>query len=196
MERAKHLRAGVLCVVLCGSLLCMFCGEPKEKLEVVAVAAQTEPADTEGMTDSLLLETVQLDVEPILQMPELPNGCEVTSLATVLQYYGFSVTKEELAANYLPYELFAFEGLDIIAPDPNEAYAGDPFGMSCAFYCFAPPIVEAANAYFADVGAHYVALDATGASIDELIGYLMEGRPVIIWATLHFEPPEYVANFQ
>ena len=71
-----------------------------------------------------------------------------------------------------------------------------PFGMSCAFYCFAPPIVEAANAYFADVGAHYVALDATGASIDELIGYLMEGRPVIIWATLHFEPPEYVANFQ
>ena len=39
-----------------------------------------------------MLESVKLDVPVILQNPELPNGCEVTSLAEVLQFYGFSVS--------------------------------------------------------------------------------------------------------
>ena len=30
-------------------------------------------------------------------MPDLPNGCEVTSLAMLLNYYGINVTKEDLA---------------------------------------------------------------------------------------------------
>lgn len=43
----------------------------------------------------------KLDVEPILQLPELPTGCEITSLATVLNYYGYDISKTQLADEYL-----------------------------------------------------------------------------------------------
>ena len=46
--------------------------------------------------------TVQLNVENILQNPELPNGCEITSAAIVLNYLGFDIDKVTLAENYLP----------------------------------------------------------------------------------------------
>ncbi len=49
-----------------------------------------------------LPSTVQLDVENILQNPELPNGCEITSAAIVLNYLGFDIDKVTLAENYLP----------------------------------------------------------------------------------------------
>ena len=39
----------------------------------------------------------QLEVENIDQNPELPNGCEITSAAIVLQYLGFPVDKVTLA---------------------------------------------------------------------------------------------------
>ena len=43
--------------------------------------------------------TVQLNVENILQAPELPNGCELTSAAVVLNYLGFGIDKVTLAEN-------------------------------------------------------------------------------------------------
>ena len=38
---------------------------------------------------------------PLNQHPELPTGCEITSLAMVLMYYGFDTDKCELAEKYL-----------------------------------------------------------------------------------------------
>lgn len=43
----------------------------------------------------------KLDVEPVLQLPELPTGCEITSLATVLNYYGYDISKTQLADEYM-----------------------------------------------------------------------------------------------
>lgn len=43
----------------------------------------------------------KLDVEPVLQLPELPTGCEITSLATILNYYGYDISKTQLADEYL-----------------------------------------------------------------------------------------------
>ena len=42
---------------------------------------------------------MQLDVPFISQEPDLPTGCEITSLAEVLHFYGFNVDKEILATN-------------------------------------------------------------------------------------------------
>ena len=36
---------------------------------------------------------ILLDVPQILQNPELPNGCEITSLCEVLRYLGFDADK-------------------------------------------------------------------------------------------------------
>ena len=35
------------------------------------------------------------------QYPELPTGCEITSLTEVLNYLGYGIDKETLARNYL-----------------------------------------------------------------------------------------------
>lgn len=54
------------------------------------------------------------------------------------------------------------------------------------YYCFAGPIVQAANAYLAVQGSSCRAYDLTGAEEAELASQLQAGNPVIFWATLHF----------
>ncbi len=49
--------------------------------------------------------SVYIDMENILQNPELPTGCEITSLTILLRYYGFDAEKTDMAKNYLPTSL-------------------------------------------------------------------------------------------
>ena len=130
---------------------------------------------------------ILLPVPQILQNPELPNGCEITSLCEVLRYLGFDADKCDLADNYLPCSERWW------GADPDQVYLGDPHREDdspfCGFYCFAGPIVAAAKAYLADrnAAAAYTPVDLTGAEEAELIAQLQRGRPFIFWASLHFE---------
>lgn len=78
---------------------------------------------------------VQLPVTYLSQYPELPTGCEVTSLTTVLNYLGYKVSKETMADNYLPKCNFS-DGTfwDYFIGNPRD---DDAFG------CYATPIVTA-----------------------------------------------------
>ena len=130
--------------------------------------------------------TVDLGIVPIMQKPELPNGCEVSALATVLNSMGTSVSKTTLSDAYLP--MFPFyavgEKKDIRAGgDPNLFFAGNPRDAN-GYYCFAGPIVACANRYFGSVGMDNTAIDLTGASEDDLVHQLNMGYPVIVWGTL------------
>ena len=49
------------------------------------------------------MASILLPVPQILQNPELPNGCEITSCCEVLHYLGFAPDKCELADYYLRY---------------------------------------------------------------------------------------------
>ena len=87
-------------------------------------------------------------VPQILQNPELPNGCEITSLCMLLRYWGYDADKCVLADRYLP-RTETWWGTD-----PDLAYMGNPHleddSPACGYYCFAGPIVAAATAYLAD----------------------------------------------
>ena len=48
------------------------------------------------------MASILLPVPQILQNPELPNGCEITSCCEVLHYLGFAPDKCELTDYYLP----------------------------------------------------------------------------------------------
>ena len=130
-----------------------------------------------------------LDVEELMQYPALPNGCEATSLAAVLRFLGFETTALEMVYGYVPSEPITYseDGMTAYGPDPAEAYAGWPEAGYTGFYCFAPPIVLAANQYLSERDAPWRAVDASGASALELMRLLDEGRPVIVWATLGME---------
>ncbi len=132
--------------------------------------------------DGIMLGSVKLGVPVIMQNPELPNGCEVTSLAEVLQYMGFEVSHTELAENYLPCGAITYQNGMMTVPDPEKEYVGNP-ATNSGWYCFETPIIAAANSYLADVGSDMTALSVTGADMDELAGWLQKGKPVIVWVT-------------
>lgn len=84
------------------------------------------------------------DIQLQLQNPELPNGCEVTSLAMLLTAAGYPVDKLELY-EYLPREEFSYSGSARLGPNPQEAFAGDPASASGGWYCLEGPVVETGN---------------------------------------------------
>ena len=134
---------------------------------------------------------ILLPVPQVLQNPELPNGCEITSLCEVLRYWGFAADKCDLADHYLPRSARWY------GADPDRVYMGDPHkddgSPETGYYCFAGPVVAAANAYLAAHGGRYTAHDLTGAGEDGLLRQLERGRPVIFWATLRFNDVQFDA---
>lgn len=132
---------------------------------------------------------VLLNVPQILQKPELPNGCEITSLCEVLRFCGFAADKCELADRYLPRSERWY------GADPDQVYMGDPHREDGSpeegYYCFAGPLVQAATAYLAAHGGGWRAVDLTGADETALRAELTAGRPVIFWATLHFNDVQF-----
>lgn len=130
---------------------------------------------------------ILLSVPQILQKPELPNGCEITSLCQVLRYLGYPADKCELADRYLPRSERWY------GADPDRVYMGDPHrndgSPESGYYCFAGPIVAAARAYLAHCDGdapRYLPSDLTGSEEAQLIAQLAAGRPVVFWASLDF----------
>lgn len=113
----------------------------------------------------------------VLQEPELPTGCEITSLTEVLNYHGFKIDKEELCDNFMPVD---YSGVVTM----NQAYIGDP-RASNGFGCNAPVIVKAAYEYFESVDSPCYAVDLSGTDFRDLFYQICQGRPVIVWSTMH-----------
>lgn len=139
-----------------------------------------------------------LHVEMIYQKPELPNGCEITAAAILINYWSGYVDKCLLSDFYLPKKEFKDVNKQRVCGDPYSVYCGNPRYTQGGYYCFAPPVVTAMNNYFSDIGASFTAKDITGASEDTLLSYLDQGKPVIAFATLSmgegvtFEPSKWL----
>lgn len=123
-----------------------------------------------------------MDIECIMQYPELPNGCEVTSLATVFNYYDVKVDKCDLADNYLK------QG-EIGKTDPNEAFIGNP-RYNYSYGCNASVIYDCAKEYIkANKLTDYEAINITNADFKELIKYVDKEIPIIVWVTSNLAEP-------
>ena len=102
---------------------------------------------------------VQLAVNNILQNPELPNGCEITSLSIVLNYKGYAVDKCDMSDNYLP------KWPDLTG-DPENYYLREP--RSNGFYCFATCLCTTIDNYNAANGTSIQYKNLTGLSATDL----------------------------
>ncbi|MCD8069667.1 MAG: C39 family peptidase, partial [Lachnospiraceae bacterium] len=126
------------------------------------------------------------DFEIIYQMPELPTGCEVVALTMALHYYGFDVDKTVMASDYLPTADAVFyvgsDGLKY-GPDLNKYFVGNPFSNG-GYICGTEAILTAANSYLEDVGSSMMAVDMTGASVEELYRLVSQDVPVVVWVTI------------
>lgn len=164
--------------------------------ETTAAHVEITPEETTAAEISEPAESVEapkkltIDITPISQDPEMPNGCEVVSLVTVLNFLGFEVDKLEFNEKYIPHG-----AVGKVAPDMY--YVGDPtLGKpGTGFGCLAPVITRAANAFFEDENADYYAVNLTGTPLEELCEYVSNGTPVIIWSTLEMRKSPITATW-
>lgn len=132
----------------------------------------------------------ELDVPVVMQNPELPNGCEITSLTAVLNYYGMNVTKLEMADVYLPKQDFRMVNGQRFGPNPDYAYAGNPRDKQSGMYVFAAPIVKAAQDVIKDQQTNLSVTDMSGKSKEDILELVHDGIPVVVWVTLDLSPPK------
>lgn len=122
---------------------------------------------------------VQLQVSNLLQNPELPTGCEVTSLTTVLNYIGYNISKMTMAEEYLPKCDLGYGSFwDCFLGDPTNEYS---------FGCYASPIVLAANSYLKQQGNKYTAYNYSESGFETFLKEIEAGNPIILWSTMYLQ---------
>lgn len=128
-------------------------------------------------------------VELIYQKPELPNGCEVTSLAMALGAAGCPADKVSLYQTCLPAQKFSYSGNDRFGPDPEECYAGDAASERGGWYCFEDPIVQAAQSWIRQSESHCRVRKVSGLNEKKLRDYAKKEVPLVVWVTQDYEMP-------
>ncbi|RWS41304.1 peptidase C39 family protein [Bacillus mycoides] len=126
-------------------------------------------------------EKVMLSNVPLIQqLPELERGCEVTSLAMMLQYAGVSVDKMKLA-NEIKKVNFIEDG---VRGNPNEGFVGNIYTFSESGYgVYHGPLFQLAKKYLPNK-----AVDLTGNSIEEIYKSINNGQPVVMITNATFAP--------
>lgn len=135
---------------------------------------------------SSLLSHKILNVPLINQLsePDLYNGCEVTSLAMILNYSGYHITKNELAENIKTVPLTYQNNLK---GNPNEGFVGDmDDGPGLGVYN--GPIYDLAKKY-----AGNKVENLTGSLFTELLKKVNDGEPVWVITTTTMAP---VSDFE
>lgn len=128
-----------------------------------------------------------LPVENIQQLPEQPSGCEITSAAMVLNYFGCGIRKTELAGYFPVGGMPHRSGGKTVGPNPWKVFAGSPTGSG--YGCFAPVVTLAVNRYASSAGLSLEAVNLSGTEANDLIPFLDAGIPVIVWATISMKAP-------
>jgi uncharacterized protein YvpB len=143
--------------------------------------------------------SVYIDMENILQLPELPTGCEITALTTLLRFYGYDADKVTMASDYLPTSWGNYTEIDgqIYKDSFFDYFIGDPAGTG--YGCFSPAIMTAAEKFLAENprpdGKVYEAVNISGCNPDEMYDLLIAGTPVMCWATDGMIEPEYYESW-
>lgn len=154
-------------------------------------AIQSETLNAEiPTTDSYMpAPTAMVKDFPVLsQYPELPTGCEVTSLTMVLNFNRLAADKCDIADNYL-------EKGEVGTVDFCVAFEGDPRDEG-SYGCYAPVIVKAADKYLTANNSSLKATDLTGTGFTDLFAYIDQGIPVIVWGTLDCEEGHYSVTWE
>lgn len=157
------------------------------------ISYQIEEKDTKGTINQKANPSNQIDAKKMLnvpqinQNPELKYGCEVTSLAMLLQYAGVKVDKMTLAKQIKkdPTPINMTNRRDIIKwGNPDVGFVGDVTGKSAGYAVYEQPMIDLIELYLPER-----AVDLTKSSFDDLLKQVSNGRPVVVWTTGNYKPP-------
>ncbi|MED2846529.1 C39 family peptidase [Bacillus toyonensis] len=133
-------------------------------------------------------EKVILDVPLISQKPELKYGCEVTSLAMVLQYAGIKVNKMQLANSIKKDNspLSMNKNGDIIQwGNPKEGFVGDITGKTKGYAVYVQPLQELMERYLPNR-----TVNLTGKAFNDVLAQIKMDKPVVVWTTGDYKVPD------
>ncbi|MFD7521319.1 C39 family peptidase [Paenibacillus chitinolyticus] len=127
-----------------------------------------------------------IDAPVIAQKPELPSGCEITSIAMMLHYKGIKLDKmqlyDEMPKDPTPI-VWNKDGTIASWGHPNIGYVGDGTGKSKGFGIYHKALFPLLKSYIPS------AVDLTGESFDVYEKQIANGRPVVVWTTIGFTMP-------
>jgi len=133
-------------------------------------------------------KAVMLPVSLINQLPELKYGCEVTSLAMVLNYAGKRTGKMELYHSIQkdPDPLIKSPNGDILRwGNPNDGFVGDMTGRRAGYAVFDQPMINLINKYLPGR-----AVNLSHGSFEKVLQHVSDGFPVVVWTTGDFRQPD------
>lgn len=159
--------------------------------EAVTEAVFTPVTETYSITNSDTYDFISfqsdhvIDIEPILQNPDFPTGCEIVSLTMVLSY----ITQETVDTNVL-----VDDYITLYSDNFATGFMGDPRSVDGGG-TFPPAIAKCANDYLTDAHINLIALDATGIELKQILNYIDAGFPIIMWTTIAMKEPSWRENF-
>lgn len=133
----------------------------------------------------VLQKEMLLEVPLILQNPELPRGCEVTSLAMLLQYAGVPADKMTLAQEIeKDSSSYQVKNGKIYFGNPHTGFVGNMYTLKEPGYgVYHGPVCELLAKYLPGR-----AIDLTGCAWEEVLLFVSEGVPVWVVANATFAP--------
>lgn len=147
------------------------------------------------LKEPVMMVSALIDAPLFSQLPELPRGCEVTSLAMLLNHAGIKADKMTLAKqikkNPTPYRV---DNGKVFYGHPNEGFVGDMYTKTKPGYgVYHKPIKELAEMYLPNQ-----IVDLTGQSFEEIYKYLSKGTPVWVITNTTFRvlPPSEFVEWQ
>lgn len=146
--------------------------------------AAVEDVQLDNVQVVKLREQVSIDVPLIEQLPELPRGCEVTSLAMLLESANLPVDKMQLAKEIRrnPAKQVIKNG-QIHFGDPNNGFVGDMYSFQTpGLGVYHEPIIELAEKYLPGK-----IVNLSNRPFNELKIPLSDGRPVWVIINTHYE---------
>jgi uncharacterized protein YvpB len=120
-------------------------------------------------------------VPHISQLPELQRGCEVTSLAMLLQYEGIAADKMTLAKQI---HKVPFRDANYVRGNPYDGFVGDIYTFSKSGYgVYHGPIAKLAENYLPGK-----IKDITGQTVDAVYSMIDSGSPAWVITNSTFAP--------
>ncbi len=130
------------------------------------------------------------------QFPQLPNGCEVTSLSMLLTAVGNPVSKMTLAAEMpkdpTPLQLSSYttasgevENRVSYWGNPNVGFVGDVYKVNYGYGIYNGPMMKLLNQVLPGR-----AENLTGKPFSDILAQVASGIPVEVWTTLTFAPTQ------
>jgi len=155
----------------------------ENKKQLISNTNVNQPVSQPAKKDSMML-----DVVLIKQNPELRYGCEVTSLAMVLNFAGVKTDKMDLYRTIQkdPDPIKRSSNGDILNwGNPADGFVGDMTGKQAGYAVFDKPMEALVNQKLPGR-----AVNLTNQPFDRILEHVSAGYPVVVWTTGDYRLPD------